>query len=226
MGQSIQFDKKDSVIAAYNSRDVEAWSIWQGKQFMFKGLGGDDLESVLDALCNGGTNAIYTIKVYEGAPELINIKSNTPDDGSFNFRLNDGSQQLPVNQMSAHVQLLERVKVLEAQLIEDRENFEDEKPDGMGRIGEILGNPIIAPLLPVFVQKLTEIIMGKGSGNPAIANYTPAVINGIQEVDLSLDQIINELQERDPDLKIHLFKLLQIAKTNPDTFRLLINSLQ
>src|SRR5574343_316699 len=93
---SIQFNNLESVLNAYTNRGVDAWAIFQGSQFMFKGIGLSDLEQILNSLSNGGTNAVYKLKVFEEITDEKNIKNNTPDDGSFNFRLN--SDQMAITQ--------------------------------------------------------------------------------------------------------------------------------
>jgi hypothetical protein len=89
---SIQFRGRDNVIQAYNDRDVQVWSLWQGKQMLTKGNDADSLTAFINMLEQSESAAIYTVRVYEDIEDVKKVKSNTPDDGSFNFRLNEPDQ--------------------------------------------------------------------------------------------------------------------------------------
>lgn len=227
MGLSIQFRNKEQVMKAYENRSVEAWSIWCSKQFMFKGVGAESLEQMLEVLCNGATNAIYTLRIYEGIENESQIKSNTPDDGSFNFRLNDEGQSMTSEQISRAYngnQILSKLGALEKRF-EEMDMQEQEPQKDNSAIGKILEHPAIAGVLPIILERIVSSIMGSGQQQNQFPPYkAPAAINGINE-DADMKAVIDELAKYDAKLLEHLKKLLQLAQTNTTLFNTLVNSL-
>jgi hypothetical protein len=227
---SVQFKNKNAVLEAFANRDIKAWSVWQGKQFMFKGVGLDELEPVIEALASGGTNAIYTLKVYEDLTDKKFIKNNTVDDGSFNFRLNDERQEITNAQYwnnNNRENILEKLNRIEERLdAEEKDTYE--KPNtSLGRIGDILQHPAILPIVPVLVEKVLSVILGPNNNNmqPQL-NYKPAVsLAGVNENDNLIQINIEKLKNHDPNLGVHLSKLVEIAETNPGLFQTIVNSL-
>lgn len=215
MGQSIQFHNLESTVNAFTNRGVDAFSISQAKQFMFKGVGLDELQNILNALKSGATNAVYTLKVYEGIEDDVNIKSNTPDDGSFNFRLNAPEMALTQSQFTSYkgnAELLERLEAIEEKL------ETPEAVNSLGKIGDVLAHPVLAPLVPMLVEKIMSFIMSNPQpGNKQIAISGLSDNSEIQNGNILL--IVDELKKYDPDLEKHLYKLLDLAKSKPDTFK-------
>lgn len=225
---SVQFKGLESVLAAYENRNVPAWSLWQGKQFMFKYEGTDIAEGAqilsdtLEMLARS-SNAIYTLKIYE---ELTGgkIKSNTADDGSFNFKLDIDTQEISVQQYGSIRQrneVLERLEAIENRITE-REQQDQEAPpaNSLGMIGELLQLPAVQPL----IQPLLSNILGKIMGSKAPATGMPAAaISGIEG---GLNDAISELQQADGNLPAHLSKLAAIAKNDPATFKQLLLMLE
>jgi hypothetical protein len=222
---SVQFKGLNSVIAAYENREVPAWSLWQGKQFMFKyegndiGEGSQQLQTILEALQNS-SNAIYTLKVYEDVPGG-KIKNNTPDDGSFNFKLNAENQEITVNQYGA----LRKQDKLEQELAEIKqmllEREEEEEPQSkLGLIGEILNDPGISQIVQPLLMKFLGI---SGAPTPQTAMRSISGIN--DDAPATLEKAIAILKQADPKLSEHLMKLANLSKESPDSFKFLLNTL-
>jgi len=229
MGMSVQFNDKLQVEDAYKSRGVDAWSIWCSKQFMFKGVGFDSLENILNTLCDGSTNATYTLKVYEDIENENEIKSNTPDDGSFNFRLNDEKQNIRKEQLGAFYRndtILKKLDEIDKRF-EALESFEEDPRRPKSAIGELLENPAIAGIVPTIIELLVKAISGAGAG--AVAANIPQVQNTISGIPdnerKDLDVVINELKRFDPNVLEHLKKLLDLARNNNQLFNTVVNSL-
>ena len=229
---SIQIKGLDNVVAAYTNREVAPWSLWQGKQFMFKYEGEDinegasQLEQTLQMLAQS-SNAIYTLKVYEELGKGGKIKNNTPDDGSFNFKLNLDSQEITANQystMNNRNEVLQRLAAIEEKLSNDEEEEEEQPQDyGLGMIGTILTHPTIQPIATQFMLGILSKILPAGSQPPA--NQPPAAaINGIDE-DNVIEQAIETLQQHDDKLAEHLQKLAAMAEQNPQGFKFLLQTL-
>jgi hypothetical protein len=231
MTSSVQFKGIDAVLEAFQNRDVPSWSLWQGKQFMFKCEGESmndsliQLDTILQTLAKS-SNAIYTLKVYEDLGKGVKIKSNTPDDGSFNFKLNFDSQEITGSQYSALrnqsgiEQRLGKIEELLIRQAEEEEEEEEEEPrSSLGIIGEIVNDPGLAPIVVPLISKLL------GIGNISMPQQMQPVarIAGIDEDELT--EAIRILKEHDPNISAHLMKLAQIAQNDKDTFNFLLKTL-
>jgi hypothetical protein len=225
---AVQFKGIETVLKAYENRGVEFWSIWQNKQFMFKGAGDADLREILTMLTNGGTNATYTLRIFEDVKNVNEIKGNTADDGSFNFRLDsvgmDSYYVSPVQSPTSII--LEKLSGIEKRL-EEVETGEPENKS-LGRLGEILEHPTIAAILPGLIEKLTGALFDtKQPQQPPqnVIQMPPARIAGIEEDNQVIIECITILKKHDPDIILHLQKLVQLAESNPALFKGLISSL-
>lgn len=152
MAGSVQFYGKDEVLQAFENRRVQLWSIWQGSQYMFKGEGANELDTHLDTLQH--SDATYTLKVYEDIKDLAKLKSNTPNDGSFNFKLS-----IPFNRMNGipgsnpggyypgywgDKKLEDRLQKLEALILKKSEEPEEKQTlqeAVISGLGNLLSNP-------------------------------------------------------------------------------------
>lgn len=227
ISSSIQFNNKDQVLAAYQNRDVAAWSLWQNKQFMFKGMDEAGLNELLNVLANGGTNATYTLRVYEGIDNDKQIKSNTPDDGSFNFKLNADGQHISPGQYDkvySNEALIRRVTELESKLDET-----EAAPNALGKIGDIISHPILAPVIPLVIQKLMDFLFTPPSQTnnlpkQQLTNNPALSLAGIDE-DKIIEDCIAKLKKHDRLLAAHLLKLVDIAENQPEIFNAFVNSL-
>lgn len=228
---SVQFLGTVAVLKAFENRGAPAFSIWQGKQFMFKGIGIDEFKSILDMLQASNTNATYTVRVYDDLEDVKQIKSTSPDDGSFNFKVFDYDARLqpPGGNLreSQDNAIMKKLEELERRL---DERDEPEPENALGKIGEVLAHPTIAPLVPKIIDAIAGMFTGKPAGTspaplpPATVYQGRAVLNGVDQ-DRVILEAINELKQYDQNLGAHLQKLVQIAKTDPGTFNMLINLL-
>lgn len=227
MSASVHFKGIDNILNAYEQRNVAAWSLWQGSQFLFKYEGTDisegaqALNDILDRLAQS-SNAIYTLKVYEELPGG-KIKDKTPHDGSFNFRLNVDSQEITNGQYGS----LRRQDKFEQELAEikqlllAREEEEEEEPKSkLGMIGEILNDPGISQI----VQPLIAKFFGLGTVTPQMPMRS---ISGISDdAAATLKEAISILQKADPKLPEHLMKLAKLSQENPDSFQFLVQTIE
>jgi hypothetical protein len=229
MAGSVQFRDSVAVLAAYLNRNCPAWSLFQGRQFMFKYEGGTVQEGeaalveVLDML-SSGTNAIYTLKVYEDLPKGGKIKENTPCDGSFNFRLNEENQvptQSQITRYNNNNEVLTRLTAIEARLNEDageEEEEENETEKALGKIGSLLSNPTVA--------LLANLIFGaKLPGLPAPAAGTVGNIPPAGNTDEEIKKALDVLKANDTRLADHLTKLAAMSIHQPQNFHFLLKTL-
>ncbi len=231
MAFSVQFTCPETVLSAYLNRNCAAWSIWQGKQFMFKYDGNTveegqaQLIEILGVLSES-SNAIYTLKVYEDL-DGKKIKENTPCDGSFNFKLNMESQMITNSQytrfgnLNAMQSELAAVKEELRILREEREEpEEDATQDALGKIGALMENPVI--------MKLAAMIFGPKAGTVA-PSQMPMLQGSIGNVpgtqDEEIKKAIEVLKSKDERIAEHLTKLAKIAVEQPGSFTFLLQSL-
>lgn len=228
---SVQFKGVDSVIQAFQNRQVPSWSLWQGKQFMFKCESQDisessiQLETILETLSQS-SNAIYTLKVYEDLPKEGKIKNNTPDDGSFNFKLNIETQEINSNQYSTlrnQGKIEERLIAIEKKLDEPFEDEEEKPRSKLGMIGDILNDPGVSAILIPLLTK----VLGIGNINQNTERMMPVTISGINadDEDDKLKQAISILKTADSNLSYHLMKLAELSQNDAGSFQFLLQTL-
>lgn len=240
MASAIQFRGKETVMAAYSNRGVDAWSIWQGKQFMFKGTDQSELENILDSLMRG-SDVIYTLKVYEDITDATKIKSNTPDDGSFNFKLHSDTGLLPAGTNSeAYINRLVEEKI--AGIVQpepEPETFTDALGNAVvgmistpGGLVELLG--IVREILkPADSPGHSYAGQGNGFQNAprpaAVGRVQPTNQHDMNE-DLELQgaqitSAVERLYEHDKKIAVHLEKLANMADKDPGQFKFLLSML-
>jgi hypothetical protein len=248
IANSIHFRGIAAVLKAYNDRDVSAWALWQKNQFITKGMDDETLQTFLNELHKHGSEAVYTLKVYEGVTDPSAIKEKTPCDGSFNFRLNEPSDYpgmgvIPYQGRSASpdrlAELEDKVNLLCEKLLHDEGEDEPEEdssiaglisgvlrdPDKLGKylkaFRELTGGTSYAS--PAYVGNVTRLPGASMQGNP-----NPVASGGeiSQEEKLQrLGAAIDVLDRCDPLLHLHLEKLASIAAGKPDQFKMLLSML-
>lgn len=221
MGISVQFWGKESVLQAYQSRDVAAWSLWQGSAFLNK-CETDDVQEGVEKLSgflnmlSESTNAIYTLKIYEELPSG-KIKRDTKDDGSFNFRLNAEGQimnRMEYQSTMSRKEMETKIAALEAkiELLEDElDEVPESGPDMWERINGLLEKPAIVGA----INKLLGTDLKPGA----------AVVSGVPLGEEKLVEAIEILRRHDPRMIDHLWKLAQIAEKQPNNFSFFLSTL-
>lgn len=235
---AVQFQGCESIIAAFNNRDVKAWTVFQGKTLITKGWGADQLRNFLQALGEGSTNTIYYLKVYEdieSEKDVKKIKTQTQDDGAFAFRLNEDTQSITPSQYNnwkSGRELFTEMQALRAEIeqlkADDNDDYEEEKPkSALGFIGDLASDP---DKLKSFIGSIQLIKSLLFPANNQGALPMPGTIGNIpgsqpQPGGDKLNQVVNELQQYDNRLTDHLEKLLNMAKTNNASFVFLLQTL-
>jgi hypothetical protein len=243
VSSSIQFRGLENALQAYINKDVQCWSIWQGKQMLDKGSDAPGLRAFLELLENSGSEAIYTVKVYEDITDPKKIKSTTADDGSFNFRLNEPNQ-LPTmfrgggQSYSRSNDFENRFNELEEKIsgliappaVEEEEETLTtavigllKDPDKLGKFIEVTRSLFAQPQ-PSYVGNVHRL--SDGTENKA-ASLSPSSNSSAElsaeEKLTRLGKAIDTLEAADPGLVEHLEKLAKIAVENPRQFSQLIS---
>jgi hypothetical protein len=247
VSSSIQFRGSDNVLQAYDDRGTSAWSIWQKTQFMTRGIDRASLDAFLEILVNSGSDAIYTLKVYDDISDATKIKSGTQDDGSFNFRLTEADAggigyagNAGGNFIRGKSPLEKRFDVLEEKMnliIEGGIDDEVEEPkDFLGTITGLLQDPerleklitlgrslLGQPVQPAYVGNVERLNSSQlpGEINPSLS---PSPIDAEARLN-RLGVAIDTLEKNDPQVIEHLEKLAKISVENPRQFIQLISML-
>jgi hypothetical protein len=232
MGGSVQFIGKEQIMQLFENKKIDVWSIFQYKQLIHKGTGEDDLNGFLDMLQAGGSNAVYTLKVYEGVTDPLMIKEKTDCDGSYNFKFENDrsgpgiSAYTPRNQ-----EILNRLEAIEQRLIDDPR--EDNEPD---TIGSVIVDVIKDPAMALQWITILQGIFGKTNQAPPVAplrSIEPVqaqVIGNITDDETDklnrLEKALDILEKNDPKIIMHLEKLAEISTKKPGVFKNLLFMLE
>lgn len=238
MFDAVQFRGGDNVIKAYQQRQADTWAIFQKNCLITKGSDEEELKAFLSMLAEGGSRAVYTLKIYDDLG-TADIKDKTPADGSFSFILTndtDGDLDNSLSQYSAtnkRNKLFERLEAIEARL--NGADQDDEDNSLMGKIGQVLSDP---DELMKYVRAAKEIF-GTGTPQPtytaAIGNAAPKneAMNYTQqpqqptEKDMQrLSDALDTLGKADPKIIDHLEKLAKLATDKPGKFKSLLTMLE
>lgn len=239
MAAAIQFRGMDDVLDAFAHRNVEAWSLFQGKQFLFRGMGSGELIPILERIARG-SNVIYTLKVYEDLTDASSIKSNTPDDGSFNFKLHaddDGAGRGVNAYFDQRFKLIEE-KIAGIGAVDDEpETF----VDAIGRaVVDKVGTPGGLEELVSFIKGIfspAQPVPAVEYGNAGFHNAPrPQTVGNVHTNTNNMSQTLEEqgaritaaveiLHANDPKIAEHLEKLAKMSQKDKGQFQFLISML-
>jgi hypothetical protein len=232
ISRSVQFEGIPSVVRAYQNRNVAPWAIFCNNQFMFKYQGNKIADGVkvlhdtLDAIAETNSPAVYTLKVYEDLKG--GIKSNTPDDGSFNFRMHSGAIGAVSN--GSNKEILDEIKGLHLRIDSITNGDDGDEPDAIGQIERVMEIPGVKEVVTGLLGMLmpgNPTAPRALAGVPQAATQQPAATDQSDQIYLS-ESILQSLQillHADPQLEEHLLKLATMAEKNPGQFKMLIGML-
>lgn len=247
--KTVQVKGRAQVIKAYEMINVDTWAVWDGKVLNQKGEGADTLESYLQLLEIGATDAIYTLAVYEGV-EPKNVKSNTPYDSAINFRLK--ADQMEVSneawaqgQISQRMKQEERLKAIEdnqraiVELLTKQDEEEEDKP---GSIGAVLTSLLNEPHKIGQLVEIGKQLLGLPSAQPVFQQPAPrpASVGSANPTEdqrgaedetpeaqvARLNNALQIIRQHDPLFITHIEKLAHIANTNTPMFKFLLSTLE
>jgi hypothetical protein len=237
MATAAQCGGKENVLAMFVNRKIEAWSIWSGKQFLFTGMGEDELAEMLEMI-ERGTNTLYTLKVYKGITDADDITEKTAASGSFNFYIKErsgsgngeitGTAGAPAKTIGAIQKMLEE-KIAErmGDIFDEMENPKKEKK---ASIEDILQDPDQVKEWLGVIGMVKSIFSGQPLQLAQVANVTKAGDDVVQKEYTAAEQerliaAINTLQHNDEKILEHLEKLARMSKDSKPMFDNLIKML-
>jgi len=224
-----------------NLRDFrfDAIGVFQGKFEKFKrsSIDGENEEDLIESfnvwanrmIASNPNNAqVYGIQLYD-MPEGGRKLQGT---SSFTFKLTD-KLSLPVseNKVSGEsISKIEHNRILELERDKIRLEFENDRLERelMTKTEELEGDEeeesdnMIGAVQHAVINKLPQLIdiMIMQFLKPTQAQQP------VPSIGSNVDEIISEFRKINPDIESDLAKLLQIAQTKPDLFKILINQLR
>lgn len=233
---SVQFRGTEQIMQAFNDNNGCGWAIFEGNKLLFKGIYSDTLEKNLHNMTactpNSAYATTYSLRIYEDIKDRKKINYKTDWDCSFGFKLiaEDEEQTRRTERSNSRSNEIEQLKIELQQLKEEREDTNEN--DKLGIIGKIFTHPVLGNYAGMILGGILQNVIPGMRNMPAL----PAAINGLpgnaiagngdtDQQNLSLDEIVKQLQQHDPRIKQHLYKLLQIAIHNKPSFDFLTNTL-
>lgn len=234
MGASVNFSGKENVLTAYRNRDIPTWAIFQAKNLVTAGDDEASLTAYLDMLmAGGGTDPVYTLKVYNGDLDPDTITDRTEANGAFNFKLFGSGGMLGGTGGPHNIGTMMQNKVYGA-LQADIEAMIDER---LGRepakqktgIGGLIDGLLNDPdELVNFIGKIKNIFSPSPmqpygnvrlAGIPGQAKTTEMAGTLTPEEKMErIAAVIDRLERADPKLLSHLEKLAELAEKKPFIF--------
>ena len=241
---SVQFTGIENIIEAFEANDIPYFGVFAGKSLIFKNptRGEEAIQDTFEASellrsflykLNKGSNAVYTLKLYENVP-AGGITDKTPANFSINFRLNlegmyltnDKAVQYEQKQ-SQQAEILAELKALRMK-VETIEGTDEEEEEKNPIIGALTSNPeVMNALVMAAVGAITGII-SKFAPQQQPIKMQPA-INGISEEPTEqqkIDKAIEVLSQSTPNLGDSLLILAKMSIENPQQYKWLLGMLK
>jgi len=234
-----EFVGLDNICKNLQRYDFDGIAVFRGKEEPFRRYAteGESSENLIDAFeswandmlaSNANNFQTYKIQLYE-FPEEAKKRRGTV---SFSFQLvptpssNPFVKKLDNNQVSGDMvhkdtmlalleneRLKNQLYMLENRLseIENQNDDDDELENNVGMIGAIE---------TAIQDKLPQLI------DLAIGFFTPKKEPMTMSLGANIDEILAEFRQINPSIDSDLHKLLNLAKTKPDLFKMLISQLR
>ena len=223
--------------------DFDGLAVFRGKEEPFRRYAeeGEEKDDIIEAFSqwcedmienNPNNFAIYKVQLYEypeGAKKRRGTNSfsfqlaATPSTNPFTKKDNSNMNGDFVHKETMllaieNANLKNKNEALESRLIDLENRFneideeEEDESEPIGMIGAL--EAAVQDKLP----QLIDVVLGMLT--------TPKASNINHGIGSNIDEIISEFKAINPDIESDLFKLLQIAKTKPQLFNMLIQQLR
>jgi len=219
--KSVQFREAEDILQAYQENNVPAFAIFHNDSLIHKFLG-DGLDEGCELLAKWlakleNSAAIYTLKIYEQLPDKGSIRSNTPYDGSFNFRFRE--YDATGSSSKADPKILELLTRMDARLteLEEDEEEEDNKPGALGFVTQLLEVPEIKNIALGVISGILQNVVG------SLKLPQPAAVGNVTTD--PLQEALSILAKNDPKIIEHLQKLAALSEQNKPMFKMLLTTL-
>jgi len=181
---TIQIEGVENVVKAYQHRKAAPWAIFTGRELLFSYTGKDldegaaELETVLEFISN--SKASYKLRVYldKDIKDGV-IRSNTPDIGGINFRLNTDPVAVGGGYNRQMERELDELRANQKELLKRLEIADSDEQETVGAIGwvdhvksimEIPGvGELLSGIVAGFFNKPTAVPGAAIAGPPQVA---------------------------------------------------------
>jgi hypothetical protein len=242
---SVQFTGVENIIEAFEANDIPYFAVFAGKSLIFKNptRGEEAIQDTFEASellrswlykLNKGSNAVYTLKLYENIP-AGGITDKTPANFSINFRLNLEGMYMTADKAVQYEQkqnqqseILAELKALRMK-VETMEGTDDddEEEEINPIIGALTKNPeLMNTIVMAAVSAITGMLGQFAVQKPIIMK--PA-INGVTDEPTEqqkIDKAIEVLSQSTPNLGDSLLILAKMSIDNPQQYKWLLGMLK
>jgi len=222
----VQLIGRKAVIERFAKLGTESWALYQGKQFIVGGVGGDVLEEWLTDFEQTESTATYTLRVYDMEQAPTSSSGNADYIACMNFKIVDAYEGYGI--AGHNNKLMQRIKGLEEKL----EGKDDDEPetDFNSIIMGWLENREKLGMIAGAIRTLFGGIPAQPMGTlPApvqtIAGLDPQNQTQMEDNVTRVSKALDILEKYDPQLVVHLEKLAKLASTDTLMFKAVISKL-
>jgi hypothetical protein len=225
----VQLIGKKAVVERFTKTGSDTWALYQGKQFIVGGVGGDVLEEWLTDFEATESTATYTLRVYDSDQAPTSSTGNADYIACLNFKVVDQYEGYGI--AGHNNKLMQRIKGLEDKL-EGKDKDDDKEGSDIGDI--IMGwfeNPEKLGMVAGAIRQLMggSMPMQPVGALPAplqtIAGLDPKNESEMEDSLTRISKALDILEKHDKQLVVHLEKLAKLASTDPITFTFIISKL-
>jgi hypothetical protein len=221
----VQLIGRKAVVERYTKLNTDSWALYQGKQFIVGGVGGDQLDEWLADFEQTGSTATYTLRVYDTDQAPTSSTGNADYIACLNFKTVDAYEGYGI---AGHDnKLMQRIKGLEDKL-EGKDDDDEPDTDFNSIIMGWLENPEKLGMIAGAIRTLFGgVPMQPMGGLPmqAISGLEPQNQTQMEDNVTRVSKALDILEKYDPQLVVHLEKLAKLASTDTLMFKAVISKL-
>jgi hypothetical protein len=221
----VQLIGRKAVVERYTKLNTDSWALYQGKQFIVGGVGGDQLDEWLADFEQTGSTATYTLRVYDTDQAPTSSTGNADYIACLNFKTVDAYEGYGI---AGHDnKLMQRIKGLEEKL-EGKDDDDEPDTDFNSIIMGWLENPEKLGMIAGAIRTLFGgVPMQPMGGVPmqAISGLEPQNQTQMEDNVTRVSKALDILEKYDPQLVVHLEKLAKLASTDTLMFKAVISKL-
>jgi len=246
--ENVHIDNATDLLDAFRNIKCPYWALYGGRQLLTSFEVNDivqsekELEQAVDLFC-GSSAGRYTLCIYRTHKPGVVITNKTEYTNSIDFRLNhsqaDAMGEIQYakrygyvpgekNTFEALKKMYDENNALKIQLAQEKMKLEapgeETWADKVGGVVEALG---LTDTMPYLGKILVDKIMGTNTATRAAGPNIPVPANPVDPppADDKLARSIETLKQVVPDIDDTLWKLSQLAASDPDKFKFYMSHL-
>lgn len=236
----IQLIGKKAVLARYEKLECEAWALYQGKEFIVGGMGAESLDDWLQDFERSGTDAKYTLRVYDYGEAPTSSMGKNDYVACVHFKMIDTYEGYGIAGHSS--KLNDRITGIENELKKLNKPDLDDDDRGGSTIGAVISDWLENPeKLAVIAGIIRQFLPGAPVATPAMmpASIPAKPVQTISGVKMGTEFIkadseeglqriakaLDTLGQFDPNIVKNLEALAQLAKDQPALYAIAVQKL-